>query len=239
MYYESYLEIDLGGHPARPRPARQLLRNLYLLHQRIYAAFDQQPRAEKGGRLVRSANDNWVLFRVMAPTRSVLVRSRLRPDWEKAFRKHSLKDAWVHLAEPPVVERKTPDHSDGRELRFSLRANPTIKKRRGKPDRKEDNGYRVSLCYPKYALAFLDRHRIAVSDEEKRAVEDENGGGRELRRDVVERALIHWLERKGEAAGFDVERAIPVQEGFRHLWRPAAPTRNGRLTDMSLRSVIR
>ena len=142
------------------------------------------------------------------------------------------------LGRAALVEERNPHYPEGRKLRFSLRANPTVKRMRGKSNPKEDNGYRVSLCYPKYALAFLDKHGIAVSDEEKKAVEDENGDGRELRRDVVERALVHWLSRKGEAGGFEVEGAIPIQEGFRHLWRPAARTRNGRRPDMSFRSVL-
>jgi CRISPR system Cascade subunit CasE len=240
MYFESWLKIDADGHPARPRPARELFRNAYVLHQRIASAFGRDPRRDLAveERVPRGENPSWSLYRVMAATRSVLVRSGQRPDWPRAFRKHSDRDLWLHLAEPPDVQEVASAYSSGQTLRFSLRANPTVKKKRTPGEGQKRSDYRVPLCYPRCALAFLDRHTRETTDEERRVVAEVGADGHDLRRAVVDRALRCWLSLKGEAGGFRVEASLPIQEGERRLWRPAQRTKGGREPDMTYRSVL-
>ena len=92
MFYQSLLTLDLGNDPARPRPTRQIIRNQYLLHQRVYAAFGQQPLEdeEKGIKKRRGENHNWLLFRVMLtpPNFRLLVSFGKRTGLGKCLSRH-------------------------------------------------------------------------------------------------------------------------------------------------------
>jgi len=243
MYYQSWLTLDLGDDPARPRPTRQVLRNQYLLHQRVYAAFGQQPleNADRGIKKPRGENDNWLLFRVLLtpPHVRVLVRSAKEPDWAKAFRVTADRKDWVSLTRPPIVERVQPQYDQGQVLRFSLRANPTVKKQLPKPDGSpHKNGLRVALTCPAHALHFLEERGEKVTEEERLRVKT---GGTRSHDDIVGRACLRWLVDKGKAGGFvllNSEHCAVIPEGLRLWKKPDECKRPDRRVDLTFAAVL-
>ena len=152
--YLSQLLVNVGENPDRPRPGRLWLRNPYRVHQRLCMAFPSTERrrrdrdflqpydpADFGAKHVhddRSGRTGF-LFRV-DPTPGgnpvILVQSACPPDWEYAF-----YNAQYLLAAPPQTTEFEPQFNPGQQLRFRLRVNPTVKKKR--PGRK--NGARVGV----------------------------------------------------------------------------------------------
>lgn len=147
--YISYLLIDVGDNPDRPRPGRLWLRNLYRVHQRLCMAFPSASRKSddadflkpfdpedfgQGHVHVPRRREAGFLFRIdPQPGGSVviLVQSALKPDWDYAFH-----NAQYLLAAPPEVKSFDPCFKKGEKLRFRLAANPT--KRFSKNSRERD-----------------------------------------------------------------------------------------------------
>lgn len=152
--YLSQLLVNVGEAPDRPRPGRLWLRNPYRVHQRLCMAFPSRERRERDKEFLqpydpaefgaKHVHDNrsgrtGFLFRVdPAPGGSpvVVVQSGCPPDWGYAFH-----NAQYLLAAPPQTTKFEPQFDRGQQLRFRLRVNPTVKKKR--PGRK--NGARVGV----------------------------------------------------------------------------------------------
>jgi CRISPR system Cascade subunit CasE len=99
--------LDLDPDPTR-RLTRLWLSNPYRIHQRLCLAFREPGR---------------VLFRLEErPNLRLLVQSPGEPDWQLAFADHPV------LSAPPRSKPFRPALVVGQRLRFSLRANPTVKR---------------------------------------------------------------------------------------------------------------
>ncbi|MCG6553161.1 MAG: type I-E CRISPR-associated protein Cas6/Cse3/CasE [Candidatus Magnetominusculus sp. LBB02] len=134
----SYLLINVGSNPDRPRPGRLWLRNLYHVHQRLCMAFPTPSRLTNdrgflkpyepedfGGAHVHveRAEDTGFLFRVDALAGGkvmIVVQSAIKPNWEYAFH-----NADYLLEAPAAVCPYNPSFTVGQRLRFRLVANPT------------------------------------------------------------------------------------------------------------------
>lgn len=157
--YLSYLLINTGTNPDRPRPGQLWLRNRYNVHQRLCMAFPSASRkAEDGDFLkpfkpdefgngqvhVKRNMDSGFLFHIdpLPNGRAVIiVQSAIRPDWDYAFH-----NANYFLAAPPEVKPFDPCFSKDQRLRFRLMANPTRRLSRHSPDAREESiGKRVPV----------------------------------------------------------------------------------------------
>lgn len=185
--YLSYLLINVGDNPDRPRPGRLWLRNMYRVHQRLSMAF---PSAEtivddkdflkpyKPGAFVhvhgqRTAEQAF-LFRVDSRSGGnpiISVQSALKPDWDYAFH-----NAMHLLAAPTQIKTYDPHFQNGQLFIFRLLANPTRKK-----------------------------------DKENRPV-GRNNWGRRL--PVPRNEIEAWLTNRAERHGFSVESFYNVQTGY-------------------------
>jgi len=171
--YLSSIPVETGNDPSRSWPGKLWIGNAYRVHQRLCMAFDgalderhrfvterfapppppldakrkeQPPRSEGVG----------FLFRIESPIRTrrglrprILVQSLTEPDWDAAFG----NAPFLVVGEDIEVRQCQPQHSKGQKLRFRLRANPSVKKKReGKK-----NSARVGLTKPEEQLAWLER----------------------------------------------------------------------------------
>ena len=191
--YRSFLLIDVGNNPDRPRPGRLWLRNRYHVHQRLCMAFPSASRKAEdvdfltpfkpdefgnGQVHVKRAMDSGFLFLIYPLPNGravIIVQSAIEPDWGYAFH-----NANFLLAAPPEVKPFEPRFSKGQSLRFRLAANPTRRLSKHSPDAKEESiGKRVPV----------------PTDQ-----------------------LIDWLARRAESAGFFIERdATTVQPGYIYM----------------------
>ena len=189
--YLSYLLIEVGDNPDRPRPGRLWLRNLYRVHQRLCMAFPSKSResndpvflkpylpenfAAKQVHVSRTA-DAGFLFRIdphPGGSPAILVQSALKPDWGYAFH-----NAGYLLAAPPEVKSVEFHFTEGQELRFRLLANPT---RRLSPRSLGPDGQPI---------------RPDVWQNEK---------GKGTRGPVPADRLLDWLARRADLAGFKMQ----------------------------------
>lgn len=130
----------------RSRQVRRELADPYQLHRTIMRAFPEElPNGER------------VLFRLdemdSGNSLVLLVQSSEKPDWKHL--QVSEKDyLLIQIAEPnPAVKQFSLDLHVGQQLRFRLRANPTVKK-----DREgEKQGRRVPLLREEDQLVWLHR----------------------------------------------------------------------------------
>jgi len=136
--YLSFLLVDVGTNPDRPRPGRLWLRNLYRVHQRLCMAFPSNEQKTRDAEFLqpyrpdnfahnhvhtRRSKDTGFLFRLdpmPGGNPIITVQSASRPDWDYAFHNASFL-----LAGPPLVRVYEPDFTVGERLRFRLKANPT------------------------------------------------------------------------------------------------------------------
>jgi len=201
MYLSSLL-IDTGNNPDRERPARQWLRNLYRVHQRLSMAFpsgDAQaadphflqpynPNAftqelEHDKNLTRS-RERGFLFRVDVRSDGpavILVQSAIIPDWEYAFQNTGF------LGARPEWRAYDPEFEAGAELRFRLLANPTKKVDSATKAERTDAELGGTLSRKR-----LDGRRVPVADDQ----------------------LGAWLERHGSTAGFRVLQIDSLVPGY-------------------------
>lgn len=212
--YESFLLIDLGNDPDRPRPGRLWLRNRYHVHQRLCMAFpstsrkDEDPKFLKpykqddfanGQVHVERSLDNGFLFRVdplFSGRAGITVRSAVMPDWVYAFH-----NAEYLLAAPPEVKPFDPRFMKGQSLRFRLTANPTRRLSSRSPDAREESiGKRVPVPMDK---------------------------------------LIDWLERKAELSGFCIRReATTFHQGYVYIIRKPEQDNGQRLRSVTFDGIL-
>ncbi len=155
--YLSYLLINVGDNPDRPRPGRLWLRNMYRVHQRLCMAFPTSIRKEDDPDFVKGFRsddfqhvhgqrtaDQAFLFRLDPRTGGnpvIIVQSALKPDWEYAFH-----NASYLLAAPPQMKPYDPQFREGQILNFRLMANATRKKdKENRPEGKNNFGRRVPV----------------------------------------------------------------------------------------------
>jgi CRISPR system Cascade subunit CasE len=126
--YLSYLMVNTGTHPDRPRPGRLWMRNIYTVHQRLSMAFPKNVRKE----------NSLFLFRIDEQLRSngyrpiIVVQSEQLPDWDHAF-----NNASILLAALPEVHEYNPQFTAGDILRYHIRINPV--------KRSKDSGKRLAV----------------------------------------------------------------------------------------------
>lgn len=196
--YLSYLLINTGVDPDRPRPGRLWLRNVYRVHQRLCMAFPTNARKEEDSLFIKPfkptdfiyahasdhkhddvhgqrTSEQAFLFRIdpLPSGRAIIVvQSATRPDWEYAF-----KNAGFLLAAPPNGPKVFEPHfENGQICRFRLVANPTRKlDKENRPEGRKNYGKRLPV----------DRDKI----------ED-------------------WLESRADRAGFKIEHFLNVQTGY-------------------------
>jgi len=203
--YLSFLLIDTGDNPDRPRPGRLWLRNLYHVHQRLCMAFPSawrksddknflkpyKPEDFGNGpvHVMRDVNTGF-LFRLdpqLGGRVVIVVQSAMPPDWDYAFH-----NSGHLLAAKPEVKSFEPDFSKGQRLRFCLVANPTRRLSKHSPDAKgESVGKRVPVPTEK---------------------------------------LLDWLDRRAESGGFSIAReSISIQAGYGYFKKPHKNNEQSRL----------
>ncbi|NLE30598.1 MAG: type I-E CRISPR-associated protein Cas6/Cse3/CasE [Phycisphaerae bacterium] len=126
--YLSYLMINTGTHPDRPRPGRLWMRNIYTVHQRLSMAFPDNSKKEKSLFLFRI--DEKLGSTGYSPV--VIVQSEYLPDWDHAF-----NNANILLAALPEVHKYNPQFTVGDNLRYHIRINPV--------KRSKDSGKRLAI----------------------------------------------------------------------------------------------
>lgn len=197
--YLSFLLVDVGENPDRPRPGRLWLRNRYRVHQRLCMGFPSsmrkqddpaflKPFAPDGFQHVhgRRTEEQAFLFRVdpwPGGRAVVLVQSGREPDWDYAFH-----NAGHLLVAPPETKPYNPAFTAQQLLRFRLEANPTRKiDTKSGPDGRRRNGKRVPV----------------------------KADGLEV-----------WLASRAEALGFRIDHLDDVQGGYFHASKGNEATLN-------------
>ncbi|MFW6161132.1 MAG: type I-E CRISPR-associated protein Cas6/Cse3/CasE [Planctomycetota bacterium] len=215
--YLSYLLINVGENPDRPRPGRLWLRNLHRVHQRLCMGFPSEERRShdpqflhpyKAGDFapghvhVRRSKDAGFLFRIdPQPGASpiIVVQSACRPDWDYAFQNARL------LAAPPRVKPVEFRFQPGRRLRFRLRANPT---RRASQNSRRSDGRPID---PKWV-----GKRIPVPAHR----------------------LQDWLARRGQRGGFKIEVLNETIPGYVRFSKNGTSGRRHRLLSVLFEGVL-
>ncbi len=131
--YLSYLLIDTGGNPDRPRPGRSWLNNIYNVHRRISMAFPSANAKENDPHNIQPFNKQIVkerdfLFRIDHNVNEdgkraiIIVQSNIEPDWDYCF--HNARD---FLLAPPETKLYAPDFAEGSSARFRILMNLSVK----------------------------------------------------------------------------------------------------------------
>ncbi|HOH47283.1 MAG TPA: type I-E CRISPR-associated protein Cas6/Cse3/CasE [Candidatus Cloacimonadota bacterium] len=131
--YLSYLLVDTGGNPDRPRPGRRWIGNAYNIHRRLSMAFPRYEALISDPDCLQPFNPSMLenrpfLYRLDNNVSGdgqravIIVQSTLKPNWEWCF--HNAPD---FLAAPPVLKLYNPDFLAGEKLRFRIKVNPTVK----------------------------------------------------------------------------------------------------------------
>jgi CRISPR system Cascade subunit CasE len=188
--YLSYLLIDLGNNPDRPRPGRSWLRNRYHVHQRLCMAFPSairkaddsdflkpfKPDEFGNGQVhVKRDADAGFLFRIDPQPNGramIVVQSSIEPDWDYAFH-----NADFLLSATPEVNQYEPSCSLGELYRFRFAANPTRRLSKHSPDAKQESIGK----------------RVPVPPDQ----------------------LVDWLEHRGQKDGFSINKdSITIQPTY-------------------------
>lgn len=130
MLYLSRLTLN-----PRSRQVRAELNNPYEMHRTLLQGLDT------------CRKDAAMLFRVDVDRASgvptVLVQSRLQPDWESVFANRDY--LLPHLPGNPALKAISPRFAAGQLLQFRLRANPTVKRNGKRSGRYGENEQREWL----------------------------------------------------------------------------------------------
>ncbi len=244
MVYESFLTVDVGTNPDRPRPGRMWLRNIYHVHQRLCMAFPSssrrssdphflQPYAPEDFSVIHVPRSDAANFLFQISPRSsgraiITVRSAQRPDWDYAF-----QNADHLLAGPPRVEEVTYSTLNcGQELDFELVANPTKKintllksERLARKDASQEMANGTALL----------PEQLAGADASSRATK--NG----KRVPVAPDAWPDWLKAKGRSHGFEpVEKTLLCIPTFYHVNKGGdSKVHKGRILAVRFRGQLR
>lgn len=132
--YHSYIVIDTGGNPDRPRPGRNLINNVYTLHQRLCMGFPNESKIIEDPFFLKPFDDTYFtfdgtksehynelsinkrpkfLFRIdnqiydNQKIAIIGIQSELEPNWEYAFAnaQHLLSKDFP-LAQPKLYQPK-------------------------------------------------------------------------------------------------------------------------------------
>lgn len=217
--YLSYLLINVGDNPDRPRPGRLWLRNLYHVHQRLCMAFPSDPRKQRDPDfLAPYTPDDFPEQRHLADKKKTevdpailkQVHSRRSPDSGFLFRidpqpggrivilvQSAVKPDWDYafhnagylLAAPPEPKSFEPRFAKGQRLRFCLVANPTRK-----IDTKSglDGQRRNGKRVPVPSAKEIEAWRLNNPDKDVRP--------------FINSRLYEWLACRAETAGFSLEK---------------------------------
>jgi len=156
--YLSYLLIDTGGNPDRPRPGRNWLSNIYNVHRRLSMAFPKYEAKRKDPHNIRPFSPEGIqprsfLFRIdpkigeNSQRAMIIVQSLLEPDWEYCF-----NNAPDFLAAAPEMKIYNPEFHVDMQLCFRILINPSIKSAvhkstTPKNGEKSKQGKRISLTW--------------------------------------------------------------------------------------------
>ncbi len=150
---ELIIPLKAGSHFPGDAPGNRWLSNRHHVHQRLSMAFP-----EPGGQLAAAGygvtrDEGGFLFRIEdGAIAQILVRSRIAPDWGRAFR-----DAgWLvdRVPSPHVLD--TSGFVAGIELAFNVEANPTKRLAADGPEGRK--GARVPLRDDAALAAWIARH---------------------------------------------------------------------------------
>ena len=149
---ESIIPLKAGKQFPVDAPGNRWLANRHHVHQRLSMAFP-----EPGGQLAAgygvTRDEGGFLFRIEeGPVAQIFVRSRIAPDWGRAFR-----DAgWLVDEVPKPRSFDTSDFVAGIELAFNVEANPTKRLAADGPEGRK--GARVPLRDDTALKAWMLRH---------------------------------------------------------------------------------
>ena len=149
---ESVIPLKAGSRFADDAPGNRWLTNRQHVHQRLSMAFP-----ESGGQLAAAGygvtrDEGSFLFRIEhGPVARILVRSRIAPDWGRAFQ----NAGWLvdQIPSPRVFD--TSDFVAGIELDFRVEANPTKRLAFDSPEGRK--GARVALRDDAALAAWINR----------------------------------------------------------------------------------
>ncbi len=191
MMYLSYLLIDTGVNPDRPRPGRVWLGDIYRVHQRLSMAFPDKYKKDEDPHFLEPYNkDNFIkekfLFRVdnlitdNSSRTVIIVQSGIEPDWNYAFKNTHF------LAAYPLVKQFNPIFKKDNKMRFRILLNlskKSAKYRNGK------QGKRIALSLPITEQAINSRENSYI---------------------------FEWFKQKINGKGFDVQKLELLYTGWKH-----------------------
>ncbi|MAT39814.1 MAG: type I-E CRISPR-associated protein Cas6/Cse3/CasE [Ectothiorhodospiraceae bacterium] len=219
MYY-SYLIIDTGGNPDRPRPGRNWIKDVYAVHRRLCMGFPSDQKRQSDPQFLdefdmvgftsnsrrpdlhndtprgKSNRPNF-LFRIENTIRgnetqaAIVVRSEKPPDWEYAF-----CNARTLLANVPIMEPRVynPEFRVGQKLQYRIRMNLSKKSKLVAAE----NGEKNELSKPK---------RMAFTWEPDRSRDEQ---------------IQDWFVMKTAGKGLNVLSCEVEQIGWVRGWKPEA-----------------
>jgi CRISPR system Cascade subunit CasE len=200
------------------------LNNIYNVHRRLSMAFPIRERKESDPHFLQPFDptgfeSRQFLFRVDnnvdgAEKRAVIiVQSSLVPDWDYAFH-----NASGFLAAKPETKKYDPQFTQGQQLRFRVRINPSVKRNVEEKASSPEGLVKTGNILHK---------RVSLTWDE-----DSN----------PEVAIADWFARKSARLGFTPLRTELVQLGWEYGSKPEAkgelPRRENKYMPMKFRSAL-
>lgn len=233
--YLSYLLINVGDNPDRPRPGRLWLRNLYHVHQRLCMAFPSDSRKQRDPDfLAPYTPDDFPEQRHLADKKKTevdphilkQVHSRRNSDSGFLFRidpwpggrtvilvQSAVRPDWDYafhnadylLAASPEVKPFDPCFTRGQSLRFRLATNPTRRLSRH------------SLEHEQPIEEKWIGKRIPVPSAAEIKAWQRDNPNKDARLFICYR-LFDWLACKAEGLGFSIEKdSTTAQTGYIYM----------------------
>lgn len=219
--YHSYLVVDTGGNPDRPRPGRKWLRNIYNVHQRLCMGFPRKEQLENDRQFLfpynptgfvsdSASNEIHVqrvqehrphfLFRIDHIVQGnknlavILVQSDLEPCWDYAFYNARVLLANVPLS-PPVQYQ--PIFKTGAEYRF-----------------------RIHVCLSRKSKNVMDANgeKILLDKSKRLAFNWESDRDKEIQ-DWFHKKALGNATKVPRPLGFEPEVCIVMNVGWSHGWK--------------------